>query len=187
MHGACVIRTVSKNLLGSALTALAIAFATASAARCCCPVRACQIFSCKAFAREAPLQQALPTLRRIRRRPMKRAPGQPVSDLVIDLAGWIIATQDDRGLPFAVIDKAAAQILIFDAAGKVKGIAPRSCSDQPSATRQQKASATASSKTFPWPTAPRPQAASLRATARQRAASARRGSTTPRRCRSTPC
>lgn len=56
--------------------------------------------------------------------PDEVAPGQPVSDLVIDLAGWVIATEDNRGLPFAVIDKAAAQILIFDVDGKVKGMAP---------------------------------------------------------------
>ncbi len=52
------------------------------------------------------------------------APRQPVSDLVIDLAGWVIATQDNRGLPFAVADKAAALILVFDANGGVKGMAP---------------------------------------------------------------
>ncbi|MEQ1784724.1 MAG: L,D-transpeptidase family protein, partial [Hyphomonadaceae bacterium] len=56
--------------------------------------------------------------------PDEVAPGQPVSDLVTDLAGWVIATEDNRGLPFAVVDKAAAQILVFDAKGKVKGMAP---------------------------------------------------------------
>lgn len=56
--------------------------------------------------------------------PDEVAPGQPVSDLVIDLAGWVIATENNRGLPFAVIDKAAAQILIFNAEGKVQGMAP---------------------------------------------------------------
>jgi hypothetical protein len=56
--------------------------------------------------------------------PDEVAPGQRVSDLVIDLAGWVIATQDNRGLPFAVADKTAALILVFDAVGKVKGMAP---------------------------------------------------------------
>ena len=56
--------------------------------------------------------------------PDEVAPGQPVSDMVIDLAGWVIANADNRGLPFAVVDKTAAQILIFDAKGKVKGMAP---------------------------------------------------------------
>lgn len=57
-------------------------------------------------------------------KPDEVAPGQPVSDMVVDLAGWVIANADNRGLPFAVIDKTAAQILIFDAKGKVKGMAP---------------------------------------------------------------
>ncbi len=50
--------------------------------------------------------------------------GEQVSDNVIDIAGWVIGTGDNRGLPFAVIDKDAAQILIFDADGKLQGLAP---------------------------------------------------------------
>ncbi|MEQ1608934.1 MAG: L,D-transpeptidase family protein [Hyphomonadaceae bacterium] len=52
------------------------------------------------------------------------AAGQGVSENVIDIAGWVLATDNNRGLPFAVVDKNAAQILIFDAEGKLKGLAP---------------------------------------------------------------
>lgn len=51
-------------------------------------------------------------------------PGQAVSDTVVDVAGWVIATRDNRNLPFAVVDKAAAQVLIFGADGKLRGLAP---------------------------------------------------------------
>jgi hypothetical protein len=51
-------------------------------------------------------------------------PDQPVSQTVIDLAGWVIASGDNRELPFAVVDKEAAQVLVFSASGKLKGLAP---------------------------------------------------------------
>jgi hypothetical protein len=51
-------------------------------------------------------------------------PGQPVANAVIELAGWVIATDNHRGYPFAIIDKKAAQVLIFGADGKLKGLAP---------------------------------------------------------------
>lgn len=51
-------------------------------------------------------------------------PNQQVSEAVVDVAGWVIASGDNRGLPFAVIDKDAAQVLIFDAEGKLQGLAP---------------------------------------------------------------
>ena len=51
-------------------------------------------------------------------------PAQPISDEVIDLAAWVIASGDSRGLPFAVIDKKAAQVLIFGANGRLRGLAP---------------------------------------------------------------
>ena len=56
--------------------------------------------------------------------PDEVAPGQPVSFMLTDLAGWVVATEDNRGLPFAVVDKVAAQIVVFDVHGKVKGMAP---------------------------------------------------------------
>ncbi|KLJ01919.1 L,D-transpeptidase [Luteimonas sp. FCS-9] len=51
-------------------------------------------------------------------------PGLEVSDTVIELAGWVIAAKDNHGYPFAVIDKAAAQILVFGGDGKLRGAAP---------------------------------------------------------------
>lgn len=51
-------------------------------------------------------------------------PAQGVSDSVVDVAGWVVASADNRGLPFAIVDKAAAQILIFSADGKIQGMAP---------------------------------------------------------------
>jgi hypothetical protein len=50
--------------------------------------------------------------------------GQQVSGTVVKLAGWAVASEDSQGYPFAVIDKAAAQILVFDGEGKPRGAAP---------------------------------------------------------------
>src|SRR5690606_19481719 len=50
--------------------------------------------------------------------------GQEVSDTVIELAGWVVASKDNLGYPFAVIDKAAAQILVFGGDGRLRGAAP---------------------------------------------------------------
>jgi hypothetical protein len=50
--------------------------------------------------------------------------GQEVSGTVIKLAGWVVASADSQGYPFAVIDKAAAQILVFDGDGRPLGAAP---------------------------------------------------------------
>lgn len=50
--------------------------------------------------------------------------GQDVSSTVIELAGWVVATKDSQGYPFAVMDKAAAQILVFGGDGRLRGAAP---------------------------------------------------------------
>ncbi|MDX2274403.1 MAG: hypothetical protein NW206_03045 [Hyphomonadaceae bacterium] len=50
--------------------------------------------------------------------------GQDVADTVIELAGWIVASNDNQGYPFAIIDKKAAQILVFGADGRLRGAAP---------------------------------------------------------------
>lgn len=52
------------------------------------------------------------------------AADQNISQTVVDIAGWVIAAEDNRGLPFAIVDKHAAQILVFGADGKLKGMAP---------------------------------------------------------------
>ena len=49
---------------------------------------------------------------------------QEVSDTVIELAGWVAATRDSQGYPFAIMDKAAAQILVFGGDGRLRGAAP---------------------------------------------------------------
>lgn len=51
-------------------------------------------------------------------------PGQDVSDKVVELAGWVVASKDSQGYPFAVIDKSAAQILVFSRDGRLLGAAP---------------------------------------------------------------
>ncbi|WP_269792171.1 hypothetical protein [Stenotrophomonas sp. Iso1] len=50
--------------------------------------------------------------------------GQEVSDTVIELAGWVVASKDNQGYPFAIMDKAAAQILVFGGDGRLRGAAP---------------------------------------------------------------
>jgi len=51
-------------------------------------------------------------------------PGQDVSDTAIELAGWVVATRDSQGYPFAIIDKRAAQVLVFGRDGRLRGAAP---------------------------------------------------------------
>ncbi len=51
-------------------------------------------------------------------------PGQKVSDTVIELAGWVVASKDSQGYPFVIIDKAAAQVLVFGGDGRARGAAP---------------------------------------------------------------
>src|SRR5688572_22609292 len=51
-------------------------------------------------------------------------PGQGVSGTGIELAGWVVAAKDTEGYPCAVIDKAAAQILVFGGDGRLRGAAP---------------------------------------------------------------
>jgi hypothetical protein len=51
-------------------------------------------------------------------------PGQHVSDTAVELAGWVIATRDNHGYPFAIIDKAAAQVFVFGSDGRLRGAAP---------------------------------------------------------------
>jgi len=51
-------------------------------------------------------------------------PDQGVSDTVVELAGWVVATRDNHGRPFAIIDKAAAQIFVFGSDGRLRGAAP---------------------------------------------------------------
>jgi len=49
---------------------------------------------------------------------------QSVSDTVVELAGWVVATGDNQNHPFAILDKRAAQIFVFGADGRLRGAAP---------------------------------------------------------------
>lgn len=40
------------------------------------------------------------------------------------VASWIVESNDQRGLPFAIIDKPNARLFVFTAEGKLKGAAP---------------------------------------------------------------
>lgn len=51
-------------------------------------------------------------------------PDQEVSETAIELAGWVLASRDAHGYPFAIIDKETAQILVFGADGRLRGAAP---------------------------------------------------------------
>jgi hypothetical protein len=51
-------------------------------------------------------------------------PDQEVSDTVTELAGWVVASRDSEGYPFAIMDKAAAQVLVFGGDGRLRGAAP---------------------------------------------------------------
>lgn len=41
-----------------------------------------------------------------------------------DFASWVVATHDNGGVPYVVIDKLTARVFVFDAAGHLQGSAP---------------------------------------------------------------
>lgn len=51
-------------------------------------------------------------------------PAQPTSALGLELAAWVLANGDNNGLPFAVIDKVAAEVLVYGADGEFRGFGP---------------------------------------------------------------
>ncbi len=51
-------------------------------------------------------------------------PDQEVSSTLIALAGWVVASKDSQGYPFAVMDKRTAQVLVFGGDGRLRGAAP---------------------------------------------------------------
>ncbi len=51
-------------------------------------------------------------------------PEAVVAEQAVEAASWVIASNDHEGLPFAVVDKKSAQILIFNGDGAVVGLAP---------------------------------------------------------------
>ena len=40
------------------------------------------------------------------------------------LAAWVVATGDNQGLPFLIVDKVAARVFAFDSTGLLGGTAP---------------------------------------------------------------
>jgi hypothetical protein len=40
------------------------------------------------------------------------------------IADWIVASADNRGLPFVIVDKTEAKVFVFDAGGRIRGAAP---------------------------------------------------------------
>jgi len=49
---------------------------------------------------------------------------EPASQAVRQMAGWVVGTTDNQGLPFVIIDKIGAKVFVFDLAGKLSGAAP---------------------------------------------------------------
>lgn len=41
-----------------------------------------------------------------------------------EVADWIVASADNGGLPFVIVDKKNAQVFVFDAGGRIRGAAP---------------------------------------------------------------
>jgi hypothetical protein len=56
--------------------------------------------------------------------PPLEAPPEAGSGAVTQLADWVIASGDNRGLPFVLIDKVAAQVLVYGADGQLRGVTP---------------------------------------------------------------
>lgn len=49
---------------------------------------------------------------------------EPMSADAIQMANWVTASGDNQGLPFIVIDKIAAEVIVFDAEGQFLGATP---------------------------------------------------------------
>ncbi|MEO7886617.1 MAG: hypothetical protein ABIR76_07740 [Polaromonas sp.] len=49
---------------------------------------------------------------------------QHASGEVSGLAAWIVDSRDNQGMPFMIVDKVNAQVLVFDTDGLLKGAAP---------------------------------------------------------------
>jgi hypothetical protein len=51
-------------------------------------------------------------------------PAAPVSHDVGQLAGWVVGSGDNDGLPFAIVDKPGAEVFVYDAEGRLLGAEP---------------------------------------------------------------
>src|SRR6478736_2226480 len=77
----------------------------------CCPTRAQEIATADAVDPLAPLAEGAD-------------PAQPYSEAASELTNWVIASGDNGGLPFIVIDKIVAEVFVFDARGQPLGATP---------------------------------------------------------------
>jgi len=66
------------------------------------------------FTSPAQADDALPVAARI---------GTPAPDAVKKMADWVLDSGDNRGVPFAIVDKSAAKVVVFDKSGEMLGIA----------------------------------------------------------------
>jgi hypothetical protein len=57
--------------------------------------------------------------------PLRRADLGPerVSDQAAQLADWVVDSRDNQDMPFMIIDKVSARVLLFDPAGRLQGVA----------------------------------------------------------------
>jgi len=46
---------------------------------------------------------------------------EPVSDTARRVANWVVASDDNKDLPFLVVDKVAAKVFVFDSEGRLRG------------------------------------------------------------------
>lgn len=65
-----------------------------------------------------------PAVHAVPARPAARATPGDASSAVTAQLRWVRATQDNEGLPFAVIDKQGARLWLYDASGRPRGSAP---------------------------------------------------------------
>jgi hypothetical protein len=49
---------------------------------------------------------------------------EPASAQAAQLADWVVDARDNQGLPFMIIDKVKARVLLFDPSGRLQGAAP---------------------------------------------------------------
>ena len=47
--------------------------------------------------------------------------GEPASDAVRQIADWVVQSADNRGLPFAIVDKINAKVFVFGDRGQFRG------------------------------------------------------------------
>ena len=56
--------------------------------------------------------------------PIAGVGGEQPLDQVQQLRHWVLATSDNRGMPFVIIDKGAAQVFVFDRLGLLRAASP---------------------------------------------------------------